>query len=70
MTLADPSHAFMHCLRARRGEEASAMVVDGGHSIVWEQPGNRVHAEKGVVHAPATQTASENVSQASGSPAV
>ena len=45
------------------------MVVDGGHSIVWEQPGNRVHAEKGVVHAPATQTASENVSHASGSPA-
>jgi ornithine carbamoyltransferase len=70
MTLADPRHVFMHCLPARRGEEASAMVVDGGHSVVWEQAGNRVHAEQAVVHALATQTASENVSQASGSPAV
>ena len=49
---------------------ASAIVVDGGHSVVWEQVGNRVHAEQAVVHALATQTASENVSQASGSPAV
>jgi len=31
---------------------------------------NRVHAEQAVVHALATQTASENVSQAFGSPAV
>ena len=76
MTLADPRHVFMHCLPARRGEEAAAMVVDGGHSVVWEQAGNRVHAEQAVVHALATddrwiqaQTASENVSQASGSPA-
>lgn len=73
MTLAHRDHVFMHCLPARRGEEAAAMVVDGGHSVVWEQAANRVHAEQAVVHALVTawtQTPPENVSHASGSPAV
>jgi hypothetical protein len=49
------------------------MVIDGAHSVVWEQAANRVHAEQAVIHALVTawaQTAPEKVSQASGSPAV
>jgi ornithine carbamoyltransferase len=73
MTLAHRDHVFMHCLPARRGEEASAMVVDGGHSVVWEQAANRVHAEEAVVFALVTaraQTPAEKLSHASGSPAL
>ena len=73
MTLAHRDHVFMHCLPARRGEEAAAMVVDGSRSVVWEQAANRVHAEQAVVLSLVTarrQAPAEKVSQLSGSPAV
>jgi ornithine carbamoyltransferase len=71
MTLAHRDHVFMHCLPARRGEEAAAMVVDGGHSVIWEQAGNRVHAEQAAILSLLTPSAHtpENVLHASGSPA-
>ena len=40
---------FMHCLPARRGEEVSDGVLDSPNSIVVEQAGNRMHAQKGVL---------------------
>jgi ornithine carbamoyltransferase len=73
MTLAYRDHVFMHCLPARRGEEAAAMVVDGARSVIWEQAANRVHVVQAVVHSLVTarrQTSPEKVSQLSGSPAV
>lgn len=47
---AAPSEAlFMHCLPARRGEEVTDGVLDSPNSIVVEQAGNRMHAQKGVL---------------------
>ena len=40
---------FMHCLPARRGEEVTDGVLDSPNSIVVEQAGNRMHAQKGVL---------------------
>jgi ornithine carbamoyltransferase len=45
-----PAHArFMHCLPAHRGEEVSAGVMDGKRSLVFQQAGNRMHAQKALL---------------------
>lgn len=40
---------FMHCLPAHRGEEVTAEVIDGSQSVVWQQAGNRLHAQKSLL---------------------
>lgn len=45
-----PHHAkFLHCLPAHRGEEVSAGVADGPQSLIFQQAGNRMHAQKAVL---------------------
>lgn len=40
---------FMHPLPARRGEEVAAEVIDGPHSVVFEQVKNRLFVHKAVL---------------------
>ncbi|WP_445474534.1 ornithine carbamoyltransferase [Methanococcoides methylutens] len=39
----------MHCLPAHRGEEISAEVMEGPHSVVFDQAENRLHAQKALI---------------------
>ncbi len=49
MAQADKEALFMHCLPAHRGEEVSASVIDGSQSVVWDEAGNRLHAQKALL---------------------
>jgi len=49
MAVAKADALFMHCLPAHRGEEVTASVIDGRHSVVWEEAENRLHVQKALM---------------------
>ncbi len=47
---AAPKHVkVLHCLPAHRGEEITDEVVEGPHSVVFEEAGNRMHIQKALL---------------------
>lgn len=49
MSEANDDALFMHCLPAHRGDEVTADVIDGSQSVVWDEAGNRLHAQKALL---------------------
>jgi len=40
---------FLHCLPAHRGEEISHTLLDDPRAVVWQEAGNRLHAQKALI---------------------
>lgn len=49
MKLAGPNVKYMHALPADRGNEVEDSVIDGPHSIVYQEAENRLHTAKAVM---------------------
>lgn len=49
MAKARPDAVFLHCLPAHRGEEATASVMDGPQSVIFDEAENRLHVQKGIL---------------------
>jgi ornithine carbamoyltransferase len=49
MAFAKPDSIILHCLPAHRGEEVSDSVLEGKHSVVWDEAENRLHVQKAIM---------------------
>jgi ornithine carbamoyltransferase len=49
MARAAPEARIMHCLPAHRNDEVTSAVMDGPHSVVFDEAENRLHAQKAIL---------------------
>mgnify|MGYP001301588278 FL=1 len=49
MALTKPHSIYMHPLPADRGKEVTDAVIDGPHSVVYDEAENRLHAQKALM---------------------
>ncbi|WP_342070299.1 ornithine carbamoyltransferase [Yoonia algicola] len=49
MAKAKDNALFMHCLPAHRDDEATSSVMDGPHSVIFDEAENRLHAQKAII---------------------
>ncbi len=46
---ANNDYIFLHCLPAHRGEEVTEEVLEGAHSVVFDEAENRLHVQKAIM---------------------
>lgn len=46
---ADKDYLFLHCLPAHRGLEVTGEVMEGVHSVIFDEAENRLHTAKGIL---------------------
>ena len=56
LSVAGKDVIVMHCLPAHRDEEITADVLEGPHSVVWDQAENKLHMHKAILEVLISET--------------